>query len=307
MAGESPATFAQDQIGAPPEAGAPPAATDRRPVATDEEHPPLVGGHRTPIGVLREFWRYRELLWNLVLRDIRVRYKQSLLGAAWAIAQPLAMMIVFTIVFTRILKVESEGVPYPIFSYSALLPWTFFATALNFAVPSLVSNMNLVTKIYFPREIFPIAAVIACGFDFLVASTIFAGLMAYYHVPITVNLLYVPLIVLVQVLFTFGIVLLASALNVFYRDMKFVIALGVQIWMYATPIIYPVALIPERFRSLYMLNPMAGIIDAYRKTILHGQPPELFGLGIGAAVALVTFLLSYVYFKRSEMQFADVI
>ncbi|MFQ6096689.1 MAG: ABC transporter permease, partial [Armatimonadota bacterium] len=139
----------QDQSAAPPVAEVPSARADAAPTEDEQERPPLVGGDRTPLGVLREFWRYRELLWNLVLRDIRVRYKQSIMGTAWAIAQPLAMMIVFTVIFTRVLKVESEGVPYPIFSYSALLAWTFFATSLNFAVPSLVSNMNLVTKIYF--------------------------------------------------------------------------------------------------------------------------------------------------------------
>jgi len=241
------------------------------------------------------------------LRDIRVRYKQSLLGAAWAILQPLALMIVFTVVFSFFARVPTDGVPYPIFSYTALLPWTFFATAIGFAVPSLVNNMNLVTKVYFPREILPISAMGASFIDFLIASLVYIGLMVFYRVPLNATMLLVPVLLAVQMTLTGGVILFASAVNVFYRDIRFVVPLGVQIWMYATPIIYPVALVPERFRLIYMLNPMAVLIDSYRAIALRGEWPNWGCLGFAAVLSGVVFVLGYLYFKRVEWQFADII
>jgi lipopolysaccharide transport system permease protein len=256
---------------------------------------------------LQELVRYRELLLSWVQRDIKVRYKQSALGIAWAMLQPLAATILFAVIFSRFVRVPTEGIPYPIFYYSALLPWTFFSSSVSFAVPSLVNNMNLVTKIYFPREILPISSVVASFVDFLIASVVFIGMMIFYRVPVGFSIVLVPLVVAIQVLLTLGIVLLASALMIFYRDIRFVIPLGLQLWMYLTPIIYPVSLVPERFRPIYMLNPMAGIIDSYRTIILSAKFPQTEYLLLACAVSVVLFLGSYRYFKNAEMEFADII
>jgi len=255
----------------------------------------------------RELYRHRDLLRMWTLREIKVRYKQSILGGAWAILQPLVLMLMFTAVFSIIARVPSDGIPYPIFSYTALLPWTFFSTSISFAVPSLVSNMGLVTKIYFPREVLPLASVAAAFVDFLVASIVFLLLVLVYWWPLHITLLWVPLLVLIQITLTLGVVLFAATLNVWYRDIRFVVPLGLQLWMYASPIIYPVSLVPERWRSVYMLNPMAGLIESYRRTILHGQAPLPLHLGGAAFVAVTLLFLGYQYFKRSEARFADVI
>ena len=250
---------------------------------------------------------YRELLYNWVLRAIKVRYKQSLLGVAWAVLQPLSLTVIFTLVFTLFARIPTEGIPYPIFSYCALLPWTFFANSLSFATPSLVSNMSLVTKIYFPREIFPLASVLASFFDFLVASVIFLGMMLYYRVSPSPLFLLVPLVLVVQVMLTVGIALLASAINVFYRDVRFVIPLAMQLWMYASPVVYPVSAVPERLQPFYLLNPMAPIIDSYRRVILQGQMPDWPYLGLAALISGLLLVVGYGYFKRVEMEFADII
>jgi len=257
---------------------------------------------------LKKLYEYRELLFNWALRELKVRYKQTLLGAAWAIIQPFIMMVVFTIVFSKFGKIPSEkGVPYPIFSYCALLPWTFFSNSLSFATQSIISNSNLVRKIYFPREIFPLAAITACLVDFGVASTIFVGMMVYYHISVSSTIVFLPMILLLQIIFTATVALVTSAVTVFYRDIRFVVPLGVRIWMYLTPVIYPLSMVPEKYRTLVMLNPMAGIIDGYRKIILMGQLPDFSSLAYTAAISLVLFLVSYAWFKRAEMVFADVI
>lgn len=259
------------------------------------------------IGGVRELFRYRELLAAWAIRDIRVRYKQTMLGAAWAILQPLSLMVVFSVVFTLFVRVPTEGIPYPIFSYTALLPWTFFANAISFGVPTLVGNMNLVTKIYFPREILPLAAVAASFVDFCIAAIVFIGMMIYYQIPLGWPLLLTPIVMLVQILLTVAVVLYAAAVNVFYRDVRFIIPLVVQLWMYASPIIYPLNLVPERFRVLYMLNPMAGIIEAYRALVLRSTLPDGGALGSAAAISIVSCLLAYRWFKRKEREFADII
>lgn len=256
---------------------------------------------------LRTLAGHRELLWAWMLRDIRVRYKQSLLGAAWAVLQPLSIMAVFSLIFAYIVPVPTDGIPYPVFSYTALLPWTFFATAISFAVPSLVNNMSLVTKVYMPREIFPLAAVAGSFVDFLVASVVYIGLMVVYRMPVSITLLAVPVLLLIQVLLTLGVVLFAAALNVFYRDVRFLVPLGLQLWMYATPIIYPVSLVPEWLRPLYLLNPMTGLIEAYRAVALHGAWPDWASLAPAAGLSLLLFVFGYLYFKRVEWQFADII
>lgn len=259
------------------------------------------------IASLKELYQYRELLRRWVLREIGVRYKQSFLGAAWALLQPLTMMVTFTLVFSFLARVPTGGVPYPVFSYVALLPWTFFATSINFGVSSLVNNLNLVTKIYFPREILPLGAIGASFFDFLIASTIFLPMLLFYRIPLSWTIVWVLLLVVLQILLTLGVTLLGSALIVLYRDVRFIVPLALQIWLFATPIIYPVSLVPERLRPFYMLNPMAGIITSYRQVILFGQPPVLGYLSLSAVVTLVLFVIGYVTFRRLEMSFADVI
>ncbi len=256
---------------------------------------------------IRVLFRYRELLLIWIVREIKVRYKQSLLGGAWAMLQPLSLMVVFSVIFTNFVKMPTDGMPYPVFSYSALLPWTFFATAVSFGVPALTQNMNLVTKIYFPREILPAAAVAAAFVDFLVASVVFVAMLLFYRMPLGAPLLLLPLLVAIQVLLTLGIVLFASAVNVFYRDVRFIVPLGLQLWMYATPIIYPVSVVPERLRGIYMLNPMAVLMEAYRATTLRAALPDLGYVGSACITSILVFALGYLYFKRVEGRFADII
>jgi len=259
------------------------------------------------LAYVQELSAHRGLLISWVIRDIKVRYKQSLMGAAWAILQPLSATLILAVVFSRFVRVPTDGIPYPIFYYSALLPWTFFASSINFGMGSLVNNMNLVTKIYFPREILPLSAVLASMIDFFIASLIFIGMMIFYQVPLSLSLVCVPLLLLIQIMLTVGVVLATSAMNVFYRDVRFVVPLGLQLWMYVTPIIYPLNMVPERFRAVYMLNPMASIIDSYRRIILLGEWPHFSYLALGGVVSLLLLIGAYWYFKRSEAVFADII
>lgn len=252
-------------------------------------------------------YQYRDLLWLWIAREIRVRYKQSLLGVGWAILQPLALTIVFAFVFSHLLRVDTRGVPYPIFAYAALVPWTFFTTSLSFGVPSLVNNMNLVSKIYFPREVLPLASVGAAFVDFLIASLIFGGMLAFYRIWPGVRALWVIPLLTVQVILTIAVTLIGSTIIVFFRDMRFVVPLLTQVWMYATPVIYPVDLVHERLQPYYYLNPMAGIIDGYRRVLVMGQDPRLSALWPGVIVSLTLLLVGYAAFKRAEPVFADLI
>jgi lipopolysaccharide transport system permease protein len=256
---------------------------------------------------LLETWRRREVLWALTLREVQIRYTQSVLGIAWAVLQPLATMLMFTLIFSVLLKVPSEGVPYPVFSYSALMFWTFFSSSLTRAIPSLEANESLIKKIYFPREFFPISSVLSAIFDLVIGFVIFLVIMLYYHSPFTLNMFYVLPLVVIQTIFSIGVCLFASAFNVYYRDVKYALPLIVQLWMYATPIIYPMSSIPQRFQKLYLLNPMTGIIESYRSVLVKGSEPQLFYVGVAAAGAILLFVLGYFYFKRIEMSFADVI
>jgi len=254
----------------------------------------------------RTLLRYRELLYFLILREVKSKYKQTVLGVAWAVLQPLSLMIVFTVVFSLFARLPSDGVPYALFSYCALLPWQFFAGVLGRGVGSLLSNQVLVQKVYFPREIIPFAVVASAVVDFLVGATLFLALLWFYHVQWTVLTLLVIPVFLIQLFFLVGLVLILSPLNVFYRDIGFVIPMVVQVWMFATPIIYPLSLVPERLRPYYLLNPMAGVIDAYRKLLLHGTAPEPTSLIIAAVVSCLTLTAGLLYFKRVEFRLADV-
>lgn len=256
---------------------------------------------------LTELIQARELLFTWAKRDFKVRYSQSVLGAAWAILQPLSLMVIFSVIFSVFIRVPTDGIPYPIFAYTALLPWSFFANSLNSAIPSLVNNMNLVSKIHFPREILPLSAIIVGTADFLVASSIFVLMLFIYRIAVGLTVLFVPLVLAIQVILTLGISLLASAVNVFYRDVRFVIPLSLQVWMYLSPIIYPVNLVPERVRPIYFLNPMAVFIDTYRRTILLNQMPDWPYMGTAALVSVLFTIISYRYFKRAEREFADFV
>jgi len=241
------------------------------------------------------------------MRIIRARYQQSILGGLWAILQPAAMVVIFTTVFSYLIRVDTQGVPYVIFSYTALVPWLLFSTSVNDMVESIVANMNLVAKIYFPREIVVISAMLARLLDFFIAFLLLIVLMLYYRTPIfTASWLLLPLILLVQLALTLGLGLAGAALNVFYRDIRHLVTLVMQLWLYATPIIYPVSVVPERFRQLYFLNPMAGAIEAYRAVIIHNSFPGS-SLALSALMAVVILILGYWFFKRVEYKFADVI
>ena len=256
---------------------------------------------------LRELLTYRELLLTWTLREIKVRYKQSVLGAIWAVLQPLSLMVIFTIVFGFFVKVPTGNTPYPVFSYVALLPWTFFSASISSATLSLTNNINLVTKIYFPREILPLASIGAAFLDYLVAFGLFIVLIVIYQVPITINWLFLPLLLLIQIVLTVGISIFSAATIVLYRDVRFIVPLALQLWMYLTPVVYPVELVPEKWRALYLLNPMASIIDGYRRVVLDATPPRWEAMAFSAIISIGFFFLSYAYFKRSESTFADVI
>lgn len=256
---------------------------------------------------LTELYRYRDLLVSLAWRDVKVRYRQTLLGFAWAITQPLAYMLIFTVVFSNFGQVSSDGTPYPIFSYAGLVPWTFFATALGLAVNSIAANMNLVKKIYFPREVFPIGVIMGCFMDFLVASLLMVALMVIYHVPASPQLVWLPWLIALEVGFLLGISFFVSSLNVFYRDIKYIVPLCTQLGMFVTPVIYPASQVPAHLRSWYMLNPMAVVVDGVRRIVLHGQAPVMGPLVMSTVLVGLFAVAAYVFFKRVEVKFADLI
>lgn len=256
---------------------------------------------------LGELWNYRELLFFLTWRDIKVRYAQAALGVTWAILQPLLTMIIFSVIFGNLAKLPSDGIPYPVFSYVALLPWQLFAGALQRAGTSLVGNANLLTKVYFPRLVIPISAVAAGLVDFILAFIILSGLMVYFHIKITRTILYLPFFVLLALLTALAVGLWLSALNVKYRDVQHAIPFIIQAWMYASPVAYSTGLIPQGWgRIVYGLNPLAGIIQGFRWALLGAAPPD--ELMIASTVMVLVLLASGLYyFKRMEKTFADVV
>jgi len=256
---------------------------------------------------LSEFWHYRELFFFFVWRDIKIRYKQTTLGALWAILQPFLTMIVFTLLFGKLAKMPSDDIPYPLFSYSALLPWTFFATALSFSGNSLVSNANLIRKVYFPRVALPASATLACLADFVIASVVLLGMMIYYRVSPTWSLLWWPVIMIPLVLLATGVGMILSSLNVKYRDIKYTIPFTIQMWLFLTPVIYPTSIIPEQFRWLIALNPVTGIIEAFRGCLIPGRAIDWQALGISLVLTVIIFVIGIVYFRKTEREFADII
>ena len=250
---------------------------------------------------------YADLLRTLSAHRIKVRYKQSALGLAWALLQPLSLMLIYTLVFSVITRMPSDGAPYAVFAYAALLPWTYFSTALTNATNGLVSHAHLVTKVYFPREILPLSYVIAALFDLLMASSILFALMLYYRVPFTWNALWAVPVVFVLTVFLTATSLLLSATQVRFRDIGMAMPLLLQLWMFATPVVYPLEQVPQRFRPLYVLNPMVGVVDGFRRAVILGQAPDLRLLALSAGVSLLLLPAAYVYFKRVEATVADVI
>ena len=251
--------------------------------------------------------RYRDLLYTLSVHRIKVRYKQSVLGGLWAILQPVSLMLMFTFIFSFVAKIPSDGAPYAIFVYTALLPWNYFSSSVSNATGSLVNHAQFVTKVYFPREILPATYVIASLFDFVVASVVLVGLMMYYRVPLTIHALYVVPIVLILTCFALAMSLFLSATQVRFRDIGVAVPLLLQLWLFATPVNYPLSSVPERFRSIYLLNPMVGVIDNFRQVSLRGAEPDYRTLMIAAVVSVVLLCLSYVYFKHLESTMADII
>ena len=256
---------------------------------------------------VKEFYAYRELFYNFALRDIKIRYKQTIFGVMWAVVQPFVMMVIFTVVFSRFIRVSSDGVPYPVFSYCALVPWTFFVNSIPMATNSLIGNISLVTKVYFPREILPFASVVAFLLDFIIAFLILIALLLVYKIKLSVYILLFPVFSAILILFTFSVSLFTSALNVRYRDVKYIIPLGMQIWMYLTPVIYPLSVVPERFRWAYLINPLAGIVHSFRVILLEARAPDLAIVLYPAIASVILFVASYSYFKKSERWFADII
>jgi len=251
--------------------------------------------------------RHWDLILSFARRDIKARYKQTALGVAWSVLQPLSMMIVFTLVFSVFAKVPSDGVPYPVFAYSALIFWTFFSNAINGGTGAMVSNATLIRKIYFPRETLLIAVLLAGLLDLGVAAVLFVGMLVYYKIALTLAALWVAPLLLLQITLTFAVISLTSAAHVNFRDMGHALPLVVQLWMFATPVAYPLSVIPGWLRPYYLLNPMAAIIEGYRNALIMGTSPNLPALGVSLAVTIILTGLALSVFKRAARTFADVI
>lgn len=256
---------------------------------------------------LRDLFGHRDLIWLMTVSQIRARYKQSLFGFAWAVLQPLALMLIFTFVFSRLLGVEGEGFPYPLFSYSALIFWSFFSTSLTLGVPSLVLYSAILKKVYFPREIIPLVTVLASLFDLCFAGFVFALLAWFYGVGVTWTILWLPVLLAVQVVLTLGIVFFAATVCVKFRDVQWGVPVLTQLWLYCTPIIYSLQVVPPKFRWILLLNPMTGLVDGYRQVLLHQASPNPLHLLISGFLALVVFVVGYRYLKKREMTFADIV
>jgi lipopolysaccharide transport system permease protein len=256
---------------------------------------------------LKELWEYRELLYFLIWRDIKVRYKQTVLGAAWAVIQPFFTMVVFSLFFGRLAKIPSDGVPYPIFSFAALVPWTFFANGLGKASNSLVGNSNLIKKVYFPRLAIPIANVLSGIIDFIIAFITLLGMMLYFGIVPTINILWLPFLLLLSLVTALGVSLWLSAMNVQFRDVQHIVPFITQFWLFATPIAYPSSLLSEPWRTVYAINPMVGVVEGFRWALLSTDTAPGNMLLISSLVALALLVSGLFYFRRLEKTFADVV
>ena len=256
--------------------------------------------------MIQEQIDFRELLYQMTRRDLMLRYKQTIMGFGWAVFMPLLNTILFSVVFAKVGNFD-VGVPYPVYAYCGLLAWNFFASSLRFSVNSLTSNINLVAKVYFPREIFPFSAVIVSAVDFAVGSILLAGLMIWYGIPVTAAILFLPVVLLIQVIFTAAVALLLALANLFFRDVKYLFEVIIMVWMFATSAIYPVDRFEGPVKWIIAANPMTPIIDGYRAVLLRGTLPDMLGLSAAAAVSIVLLSVGWVLFHRSEYRFAEFI
>lgn len=256
---------------------------------------------------LGDLWTHRELVYFMIWRDVKVRYKQTALGAAWAILQPLLTMAIFSLFFGRLTKMPSDGVPYPMFTFVALVPWMFFSNGLTLAANSLVQNANLLTKVYFPRLAIPLATVLVGLVDLLLSFVVLLGLIGYYHIPLTARAFYVPLFLLLSVVTTLGVSLWLAALNVQFRDVRFTIPFLVQVWMFATPVVYPSSLIPQPWRTLFGINPMVGVVEGFRWALLPVSTHPGPMTAISSLVAVAVIVSGALYFRHMERTFADIV
>jgi len=256
---------------------------------------------------LKSVWHHRELLYFLVWRDVIIRYKQTVIGVGWIILQPTITMIIFTLIFGNLAKIPSDGIPYPVFAFSALLPWSYFSQALARSSNSVVNSSNLVTKIYFPRLLIPLAASLGPVVDLFFSFLVLLALMVWFKITPTWGLLALPVFLGLAIMTALAVGLWSSALNVKYRDVGSIIPFLTQVWMYASPVAYPVSLVPEKWRLLYSLNPMVGVIEGFRWALLGKESPDFMMMSMSASVVLILFLGGLVYFKRAEQTFADII
>jgi lipopolysaccharide transport system permease protein len=256
---------------------------------------------------LKEVWAYRELLYFLVWRDIKVRYKQTVLGVAWAILQPVMTMVIFSFIFGSLANLPSDGIPYPIFTYTALLPWQLFSSSLSQSTSSLVTSKNLITKIYFPRLVIPVASPLSSLVDFFISLVVLVGLMIFYKIELTPRILFLPFMIAFAILASLSVSLWLSSLNVRYRDIQHTIPFIIQFWQYATPIAYSISIIPEQWRTLYGLNPMVGVVEGFRWALL-GKTVDLgFPFYMSILIVVILFIGGLVSFKKMEDTFADII
>ncbi len=255
---------------------------------------------------LRDLWAHRELLYFLTWKELKVRYKQTALGVTWALLQPLATMVIFSVIFGKVAKLPSDGVPYPLFAYAGLLPWVFFSNAVTTGGNSLVNNAHVITKVYFPRAIIPAASVCSGLIDLAISFVFLALLMLYYQVPLTANIVMLLPVVILTVLLALGVSLWMAALNVKYRDIRFALPFAIQLWMFLSPIIYPASFLPPRWQKLLVLNPLTGIIEGYRSA-LFGNPFNTTAFAVSAGITLVLLVYSSYAFRRLEKSFADIV
>jgi lipopolysaccharide transport system permease protein len=247
---------------------------------------------------------YRELLYQMTMRDIRLRYKQTVMGFGWAIFMPLLNTAIFSVIFMRVAPIPT-GVPYPIFAYCGLLAWNFFAVSLRFSVNSLTSNSNLVTKVYFPREIFPLSSILVCVVDFAVGSVVLIAMMFYYHIQVTPALLFLPVVLAVLFIFTSAIALLLAMGNLFYRDIKYLFEVLITVWMFGTAVLYPAELVTGNVGTLMRLNPMTPIVEAFRTVLLRGELPDPAPFLFATLLSIALFMSGWLLFHRAEFQFAE--
>lgn len=256
---------------------------------------------------LKELWQYRDLFYFLVIRDIKVKYKQTVLGGLWAIIQPFFAMVVFSLFFGNLAQIPSDDVPYPVFNYTAMVAWTYFSNAISMSGNSLIGESNLISKVYFPRLCVPTAPVIAGLLDFVISFAVLIGMMFYYQVYPSKSILVLPFLVVLMILTASGTGMILAALNAKYRDIRYTIPFLIQLWMFFSPVVYPVSLVPERYRMVYSINPMVGVIEGFRSTLLGAVDFPVVALSFSAVVSLGFFLSGLFYFRQVERHFADVI